>query len=424
MPNGSLRWSGLVFLACLCLTVLLWATRGWIWLGVPPINPERPPFSDTMAHIGTAVNCAHGHGEWHGRVCFVPDIDAVPRAQTYEPWLTLYRLGIDSETDVLLIAVAMVFLFYLALCAAFRPASPREAVLVLALLFTPAVQLGVERGNFDLLIAAMLCLAGALLAGRRSGSAIAGIATLSLTTMLKLYTGLSAALAWLVTRAPLRWTLPSAVGAVVLAVAVVGPRELRVLGQGAPEGETRFSTGARWLFEHAGSATGCAAMVAALALAVLVWHAIGRERNAPFAAWPRRTALFQIAFLTAVPLFLLKNSYDYRFVLWLPCLALPLAWLRPRLPAVPRTPTRHVALGIFVLFFVATGTELPLTWLDRLGDAAAAKAIAGTLVLAKQFATWLLAAALAAVFMRSLPGALASHARALGLLGTAARRAD
>lgn len=65
MPARSLirshwRLSISLLLVCATLTAFLWLTRGWIWLGVPPIDPDRPAFSDTYAHLSTAVNCADG----------------------------------------------------------------------------------------------------------------------------------------------------------------------------------------------------------------------------------------------------------------------------------------------------------------------------------------------------------------------------
>lgn len=398
--NPGWRWPLAVLGACLALTLLLWALRAWVWIGVPPINEQRTPFSDTLTHLSTAVNCADGLGEWHGRACFLPNIDAVPRAQTYEPWLTIHRLGIDQHWQVQVIAVAMVLLFYLVLVLAFRPRGLAESALVLALLFTPAVQLGVERGNFDLMIATLLCLAAFLLADRRVGLALVGVATLSLATMLKLYTGLACLLAGALTPARRSVLLPAGVIGVILAVLVVGPRELVILGQGAPEGATRFSTGARWLLLHAGWAWAVAAPVLAAAVAALFWRGLRLAPRPAFVCrWPRRVLLFQLAALTALPLFLLKDSYDYRLVLWLPCLSLPLALLRAE-AGVSRA-WRRLAQAVIVAFVFVASVELPASWLDRLAisqELTWARPLAGSLALAKQFAAWLLSALLALIF--------------------------
>lgn len=401
-PRQRWFWPAALLTACLLLTLALWLGRAWIWLGVPPINAERTPFSDTIAQLASAINCAHGFGQWHGRVCFVPDIDTVPRMQAYEPWLSFYRWGLDSIDIATPVAVLMLLAFCTALALTLRPVTLRETLLGLGLFATSAVQLAVERGNFDLLLMAMICLAGAALARPARLVGLAGGAVLSLATMLKLYTGAATALAWTVARAPLRWMLPVSLLALAAAVLVVGPMELLVLRHGAPEGATRFSTGARWLYLHRGLPVALAAiLVAAGVTALAAWRL--RRQQLDFSRWPQRAAVFQIAFLTAVPLFLLKDSYDYRLVLWLPCLALPMALRRAGAPVSPGW--RRLAGILIVLFVIVAATELPAYWLDRLQQAgqgaAATRGIAlltETLVYAKQFASWLLAALLGLVF--------------------------
>lgn len=157
----------------------------------------------------------------------------------------MYRLGVSTLTHVYIAAIAIILAFYAAMILTFRPAGFGQSLLLLSLLATTGVQLAVERGNFDLLIAALLCLTGALLARADRRASLAGALVLSLTTMLKLYTGLACALAWLVARGSWRWMLPVSIASTLLAITVVGPRELLILAQGAPEDATRFSAGAR-----------------------------------------------------------------------------------------------------------------------------------------------------------------------------------
>ncbi len=395
-------WPGVLFVACVLLTLALWLTRGWVWLGVPPINAERTPFTDTSAQIESAMNCSNNLGEWYGTACFVPSLASVPRMQAYEPWLSFQRWGLlDSVALVPWLAWAMVLVFAAALALTLRPHSAGQTVIAFALFATSAVQLAVERGNFDLLIASLLCLAGILLASRRPSVGVTGALVLSLTTMLKLYTGLAALLAWTVSRVSWRIMLPVSVLALVLAVLVVGPRELWVLGQGAPEGATRFSSGARWLFLQHSAGAGMAAigLAVAAAAAALLW--LRCESLPDPQRWPRRVAVFQIAFLTAVPLFLLKDSYDYRFVLWLPCLALPLAWLAD---GTVSSRWRALAIALIALFVFVAGVEMPAHWLDDLSARGHgwATTTAATLGLVKQFGAWLLAALLTVLYARML----------------------
>lgn len=399
-PRGL--WPTLLFAACVLLAFALWASRGWVWLGVPPINAERTPFTDTSAQVESAMNCSNNLGEWYGTACFVPTIESVPRMQAYEPWLSFQRWGLlDNVAIVPWLGWAMVLLFSAAVAWTLRPASAGQALIGLGLFATSAVQLAIERGNFDLLIASLICLSGAALASRSPRAAVSGVLLLSLTTMLKLYTGLATLMAWTVSRLSWRVMLPVSLAALLLAVFVVGPRELLVLGQGAPEGATRFSTGARWLFLQVGTSAAIAAIAIALTIAAL---AAALLRHTPLpdpARWPRRVAVFQLAFLTAVPLFLLKDSYDYRFVLWLPCLALAMAWLRQGTVA---RPWRLLAIALLILFGFIAGVEMPAHWLDHLSAAGHgwATRTAYALGLLKQFAAWILAALLTVLYARLL----------------------
>ena len=52
--DRSWHWTVSSSLALCATTAGLFATRGWHWLGVPPIGPDRPPFSDTHAQLMAA----------------------------------------------------------------------------------------------------------------------------------------------------------------------------------------------------------------------------------------------------------------------------------------------------------------------------------------------------------------------------------
>jgi hypothetical protein len=396
------RWTLLVLAVCLIATTALYHTRGWIWLGVPPVGAERAPFSDAAAQLVAADACNAGAGQWIGRVCFLPDADAVTHSQSYQPWLSFQRWGLTGKQYVP-VGMALVSLFYLAFGLAFRPAGVGEAALLLVFLFSAAVQLAVERANFDLLTSAIMCLAAWLLNRRHVLLAAFGCIALGVGTTLKIYSGLSCACAAIGRRSHRALVAICALSCTAAAITILGVDNILVLGHGAPEGATRFSTGAHWLWRQRGFAWMATAAITTLSVSAMAWRILGDAGAPPLARHPRRTALMQIAFLTAIPLFLLKDSYDYRFVLWLPCLALPMAILRR---TDLQTRWRYFCILILGLSAFVFCIELPCMLLDRLAVANTSdfpsRAIEG-LTLAKQFATWGIAGLLAVLFLHSLP---------------------
>ena len=387
-------------------TFALWLTRGWVSIGVPHFDPELEPFSDAYVVLWGPEECAAGRGEWVGTVCFIPSLAAPAHAQSYEPWLTFHRWGLGSARHVLVAAI-MIALFYLAFALTMKPARVGELAYCIAALATPAVQLGVERANFDLLICAMLCVAARTMGSTRPAATAAGTVLLGAATALKLYTGIASVSAWIFCRPRRVSTAAAALVATLAAVWIIGPDAIAVLNRGTPEGETRFSTGAHWLFRHRGAAAGAFTVAITSFIAILAGIRLAAAPAPRYAAHPYREMAFYIAFLVAVPLYFLKDSYDYRLVLLLPGLALPLAWLREDLDGC----WRMLAWTTLALFLVVAGIELPCAMLDRFsapgGSDAAAVAIAA-LVYIKQAAAWLLIDAFILTFLFGLRQRLGS----------------
>ena len=324
----SRAYLGVLLAVAAAATFALWATRGWVVIGVPHFDPQLEPFSDAYVVLWGPEQCAIGDGEWQSGVCFVPSIAAEAHAQAYEPWLAFHRAGLGSA-HLLPVAVLMVVLFYFAIGLTLRPTSAGETLLSLLLLATHGWH-GVERANFDLLIAALLCLAARLFGGGRANGAVAGCLVLAVATMLKIYTGLAGA------PAPgsspgradgRRCSPPPAARRSPLACS--GRRRSPRCITGHTEGATRFSTGAHWLFRQRSAAAAWTTGRRRAGRCGPGDRAASRRRAAAL----RRLAAAHGGIRRRVPgrgaaVLCLKDSYDYRLVLWLPCLALPVAWLR------------------------------------------------------------------------------------------------
>lgn len=402
MAGGGWRgWTLTLALSCLAITLALFLTRGWVHLGVPHFHPQLRPFTDTKAHLETAAGCRLGHGEWHGSACFVPDAVSVPRAQTYQPWLFLYDIGVLPYQHYAVVAWVMIVLFFFAYARLAAPTCAREALLALLIAFSAGVQFGIERGNFDLLIFSLMAFAAMALARPGRRGFVTGSVLLAVATALKLYTGAATALSWLAAR-QWHWRA-AAVSALLLVatVAVVGPAELLALGHEAPEGETRFSTGLPWLHQNLGAA-------ATLALVTVVGAMVGFVAWRKRARWadalrriPRGNVIgLHLSALSAVPLYMLKASYDYRFVIWLPAV---LALLK--LTGVRGGPAiGHIGL---VLFLLAAGMELPLGLIEHWSHTVIAfdgLTMVATLLSIKQVAALALAAVIASLSLVELTG--------------------
>lgn len=134
--------------------------RAWRHLGVPAV--ERP-FSD-MRSITSAWECVR-----RGlAVLPVNPCDPRPRPANYPTiWLLPSHLGLGQSSTVVLGAATALIFFASALAVIPRGASFLEGGIVGVALCSPAVMLGVERGNVDLLVFAVVVTA--ICALRRSG---------------------------------------------------------------------------------------------------------------------------------------------------------------------------------------------------------------------------------------------------------------
>lgn len=367
------------------VTLLIYMMRGWYLLGIPPINPERPPFSDTYAQLVTADACLIGAGKWYAGVCFIPSMDVLPRSQTYEPWLTFSRLGLTHE-HYIFVAWTIIAMFYVAISLLFHPKTLGQAALLGTLVFSPSVQLAIERGNFDILISTLIIVSGFLLARRSTVATVTGSLLLGASVTLKLYTGLSSALGWLVTGGRRKIIAWISIGSTILAVAILKPENIAILGRGAPEGATRFSTGAHLTFQTYEPTTAFAIVFASLVVGgSLIARAVATHARMPVVRpHGTRAVVFVIAYLTTVPLFFLKDSYDYRLILWLPMIALTTSLdAKSPLAALGRAATLMFLYTVFVELFCNVAKE-------AVGPRAF-QLLEGTLVALKHVSMWSMA---------------------------------
>jgi hypothetical protein len=172
----ALGMVGAVF-ALLALGSVVGWDPAWRAFGVTPL---QPPFFD-MHVINDYAACA-----WKGVDAYAPRACNIDNFNIPPTWLWVGFLGIDgadsswlSATVIAAVTIVMVLLF--------RGRPWYHGVLALAAMISPSVMMGVERGNLDLLILALVGSAALIYRERRVGRASAAIAVIGLGVALKLF---------------------------------------------------------------------------------------------------------------------------------------------------------------------------------------------------------------------------------------------
>jgi hypothetical protein len=329
--------------------------RAWGRLGVWILSS---PFLD-MRSVTSAWECARrGVAVLPANPC-----DPLQRPANYPSiWLLPSHLGLGQSSTVPLgIATAIVF-FVAALAVIPRNAGANEGLFYGLALCSPSIMLGVERGNVDLLIFALVVPALALL--RREGrAAIASPLLLLFTALLKLFPIVAAVV---LLRRPRRRLLE--LGAVVAAFGVYALATLgtiqeirRVVPQSVSYsyGIKPFGTWASNLFATygihlAGPVWEGAVVGSAFAIALMVGPRLRRPLGADDdddVDAKRALDFFVAGAVIYVVTFCFFQNFEYRLVFLL--LTIPQLW---------RWARRGHALGVLGLVFVLLTLWLGAPW--------------------------------------------------------------
>ena len=306
----------------LILTVILLITYAallrfdaWGYIGVPHLVPE---FLDFHALLSASDCHQLGIDVYRTNPC-----DATGRPMMYSKlWLYLGDLGLTREHNpVIGFSLGAVFLSVAASIA--NPKNTLELVVSTVVVLSPAVMLGVERGNNDLIV--FLCIAlAAVILGRsveprplRFGGAFVMI---WVAAFLKFYPIAGLALIIDRLRSPGQFVLFIALSLLAFTLFVVAQiDELLILVETAPAPLRRWTFGARLFFVSLGldqfSRAGIPLMgflSAGLALGV-GW----RLRVAMHVVTPPDRSLFVASVALLVGCFFVTTNYDYRGVFFI-----------------------------------------------------------------------------------------------------------
>lgn len=310
-------WAFTVALAAiLFLVAILVAGRDPVF-GLWGVRCMKPDFPDTHG-ITSGIEWAREGGD---------PLVSNPRdpwARTFNyprVWLGLSHLGIGQEHSVP-IGYTLTLLFFLGL-ALFPPQAPGHTTIALMLVgaFSPAVLLGLERGNSDLLMFFLLACGIAGFSGKRRWGKATGAAAIVAAFVLKIYPLLGAAMILGERKnAFLKYTL----GYLLLAASYLfwTRGDLALIHQATPRA-TGMSYGADVLWmeiaqhgERLGVAAKIASRIGLLLAAGLLVAGFSRRRTIPTATpdCVRSLAAFRTGATIYCGTFVLGNHWDYRLV--------------------------------------------------------------------------------------------------------------
>jgi hypothetical protein len=146
------------------------------WVGVTPL---QPPFFDMHVINDYAACASKGVDAYAPHACNGDNFNIPPT------WLWLSFLGIDGSDSFWLSGV-MIAATSIVLVLLFRGRSWYYGLIALTAIISPSVMMGVERGNLDLLVLALVGLAALAYHETRTGRVLGSVAILCLGITLKL----------------------------------------------------------------------------------------------------------------------------------------------------------------------------------------------------------------------------------------------
>ena len=373
----------------------------WRALGVTPLPP---PFFDMHVINDYAACASKGVDVYAPQACNVDNFNIPPT------WLWLGSLGVDGS-DSTWLSTAIIIAALITMVLLFQGRSWSHGVVALAALISPSVMMGVERGNLDLLILALVGSAALLYEEKRVGRTCAAFAFLCLGVVLKLFPMFCVSLAARFSRQTLIFA--AATAAISLIYLALTMNHILLIRRNVP---TTFvlSYGYKAIFlglDHIRSEAGLSplgladtwlpALTAAVVLVCAAVCAVVSLRNRHgFCSVDRSAA--GTAFLFGAGIYcgtyLLGTNFIYRLMFLLLCLPQLQDWQIQRSGGRPSS----AELGLFA-------TVLGVLWLNGNADGHS------TFLLLPQLLDWCLFFGMATVlmsnFLRTSPGLMFAYRR-------------
>ena len=336
-------WSILLLLAIAVYLYILSSLMFWTEVGIPQLTA---PFADMQAILSASDAYREGLNPY-----IENPLDPLGRKHVYpRVWLWLGHTGITLGHSNIA-AILMATFFFLLCIGILRPDNGREFLISAILLLSPAVMLGVERGNNDLIIFILLVLAVFFLNHKIRALDYVAYFFLLLASMLKLYPIASfLVFVRIIKNNKKFWIFTLFSLSFFAAYTLLSLSDFQYLKDVIPKPHGRFTFGAaiffEWFFDKwpVNRTHLYLMIIAAIGLAFLISTRVAladtREDS-------NNTIFFLIGSLNLLFCFFTNTNYDYRCIFFI----LILPWIIEQLKCTTRpSPTRRcVKILLFLL---------------------------------------------------------------------------
>jgi hypothetical protein len=319
-PSGFSRVYGFA-LTLFCVWVvylcILNHYKLWAFVGVPHMEPL---FADLHAILSARECHARGMNVFVSNPC-----DVMERIHVYgSAWLSfsqfnatslLSLLGLTTNAAFMAIAVGII-----------RPTSVSELLISCLILFSPAVTLGVERANNDIVIFILVAISAALLTSRYALNRLFALLTICVAALLKIYPSILFGVALFAIKKNRKEFVVILASSFLLVAWWLGTyaNEILLLKDLVPKPLDHYVTGANALFTYLGrpfpkvlsiSFAGFLAIFFVVVISFAVWIVL--SLNKKIIAPPARKSSYMLFVFGLSILFFtytINTNYDYRWI--------------------------------------------------------------------------------------------------------------
>lgn len=308
-------------LTLFCVWVLyLWILnyyKLWAFVGVPHMEPL---FADLHAILSARECHTRGMNVFLNNPC-----DLMGRIHVYgSAWLSLSQLNAPSSLWLLGLTTNAAFMAIAV--GVIRPTSVSELLISCLILFSPAVTLGIERANNDIVIFILVAVSAALLTSQYALNRIFALLTICVAALLKIYPSILFGAALFAIKKNRKEFVVILASSFLLVAWWLGmyANEILLLKDLVPKPLDHYVTGAKALFTYIGrpfpavlsiSFAGFLAIFFVVIISFALWILFLLKKKI-IAPPPRKSSYILFVFGLSILFFTytINTNYDYRWI--------------------------------------------------------------------------------------------------------------